>query len=112
VFPKGLGGLGDMAGMMKQAMQMKAKIEEMKEQMAQEVIEASAGGGMVQVTMNGKFEVIGVKIDPEVINADDTEMLESLVQAAFNDGVQRAQEAYKNRISEVTGGIDIPGLTS
>ena len=101
-----------MAGMMKQAMQMKAKMEELKEQLGDETVEATAGGGMVTVVMTGKFEIISVNINPEVINADDAEMLESLVQAAVNDGVQRAQEMIKARMSELTGGIDIPGLTS
>jgi len=112
VFPKGLGGLGDMAGMMKQAMQMKAKMEELKERLADETVEASAGGGMVSLVMNGKFEVMSVKIDPEVVDKDDVETLETLVQAAINDGVQRAQEMIKAKMSELTGGIDIPGLTS
>ena len=111
MLPKGLGGLGDMAGMMKQAMQMKSKMEELKEQMGNETVEASAGGGMVTLVMSGKMEVISVSIDPEVIDKEDPETLESLVQAAMNDGVQRAQELIKARMTELTGGIDIPGLT-
>lgn len=101
-----------MAGMMKQAMQMKAKMEELKETLGDETVEASAGGGMVTIVMNGKFEVMSVQIDPEVIDKDDPETLETLVQAAINDGVQRAQEMIKARMTELTGGIDIPGLTS
>lgn len=112
MFPKGLGSLGDMAGMMKQAMQMKAKMEQIKEQLAEVTVEASAGGGMVTVMMNGKFEVVSVVIDPEVINPEDADMLQSLVQAAFNDGVQRVQILVREKMSELTGGIDIPGLTS
>ncbi len=112
MLPKGLGGLGDMAGMMKQAMQMKSKMEELKEQLADATVEATAGGGMVTIVMNGKFEVLSVSIDPEVIDKEDSETLEALVQAAFNDGVQRAQEMIKSRMTELTGGIDIPGLTS
>jgi DNA-binding YbaB/EbfC family protein len=98
--------------MMKQAMQMKAKMEQLKETLGDETVEASAGGGMVTIVMNGKFEVISVSIDPEVIDKEDPETLETLVQAAINDGVQRAQEMIKARMTELTGGIDIPGLTS
>ena len=112
MLPKGLGGLGDMAGMMKQAMQMKSQMEELKEQLGNETVEASAGGGMVTIVMTGKFEVVSVSIDPEVIDKEDSETLEALVQAAFNDGVERAQEMIKNKMTELTGGIDIPGLTS
>jgi DNA-binding YbaB/EbfC family protein len=101
-----------MAGMMKQAMQMKAKMEELKESLGDETVEASAGGGMVTIVMSGKFEVMSVQIDPEVIDKDDPETLETLVQAAINDGVQRTQEMIKARMTEMTGGIDIPGLTS
>ncbi len=112
MLPKGLGGLGDMAGMMKQAMQMKSKMEELKEQLADATVESAVGGGMVKLVMNGKFEVLSVSIDPEVIDKNDPETLESLVQAAVNEGVQRAQEMIKARMTELTGGIDIPGLTS
>jgi hypothetical protein len=112
VLPKGLGGLGDMAGMMKQAMQMKAQMEEMKEQLGNETVEAAAGGGMVTIVMTGKFEVVSVTIDPEVIDKEDPDTLQSLVQAAFNDGVERTQQMIKARMTEMTGGIDIPGLTS
>ena len=108
MFPK---GLGDMAGMMKQAMQMKAKAEEMKEKLADESVEASSGGGMVSVVMNGKFEVISVTIDPEVIDKDEPEMLQTLVQAAVNEGVAKVQELVQEKMKELTGGLNIPGLT-
>ena len=101
---------GNMAGMMKQAMQMKSKMEALKEELANEMVEASAGGGMVTIVMNGKLEVLSVSIDPEVIDKADPETLESLVQAAFNDGVQRTQQMIKAKMTELTGGIDIPGL--
>jgi hypothetical protein len=84
----------------------------MKETLGDERIEASAGGGMVSVTMNGKFEVVAVKIDPEVINKDDAEMLETLVRAAANDAVRKVQELVKAKMTELApGGLEIPGLT-
>ena len=110
MFPKGLGGLGDMAGMMKQAMELKSKMAELKESLADETVEASAGGGMVTVVINGKNEVLSVKIDPEVINTDDVEMLETLVQAAVNEGITRVQEVVAAKMQELTGGLNIPGM--
>jgi len=108
---KGLGDLGKMSGMLRQALEVKQRIEEMKENLAQERIDAAAGGGMVQVQLNGKMEVLSIKIDPEVINPEEPEMLETLVQAAVNEGVAKAQAMLKERMGELTGGLDIPGLT-
>jgi hypothetical protein len=107
-----MGGLGNIAGLMKQAMEMKGKMEEIKAQMAEEVVEATAGGGMVTVELNGRFELIALKIEPEIINKDEAEMLETMVRAAVNEGVRKVQERLKERMSELTGGFDVPGLTS
>ena len=82
---KGLGGLGDigkMGNILKQAMQVKNHIEELKEQLGEERIEASAGGGMVTVVMSGKLDIISIKLDPEIVDPNDTEMLETLIRAA------------------------------
>ena len=108
MFPKGLGNL---SGMVKQAMEMKAKMEEMKEKLGDETVEAAAGGGMVQVVVNGRFELLSIKIDPEVIDTDDPEMLETLVRAAINEGIMKVQVLVKDKMKELTGGMDIPGLT-
>lgn len=108
---KGLGQLGNLHNMLQQARQMKEQIEVLKEKLGDERVEATAGGGMVTVTMNGKFEVVAVKIDPEVINKDDAEMLETLVRAATNDAVRKVQELVKAKMTELTGGLEIPGLT-
>ncbi|SRR5690606_22536355 len=112
MLPKGLGNLGNMGQMMKQAMELKGRMEEIKENLANERIEASSGGGMVNVVVNGKMELVELKIDPEVITKDDPEMLETLVRSAVNEGVRKAHEHVKNKMTELTGGIDIPGLTS
>lgn len=109
---KGLGDLGKMGGMLKQAMEMKERMEELKEQLGNERIEASSGGGMVQLVMTGKMEMLSIKIDPEIINPDEPEMLETLIQAAVNDGTHKAQDMVKEKMQEMAGGIDIPGLTS
>ncbi len=100
-----------MAGMMKQAMAMKQRMEEFKESLADETVEASAGGGMVTVVVNGQMKVLSIKIDPEVINKDESEMLETLIRAAINDGMEKMQAFVKAKMSELTGGLNIPGLT-
>ena len=108
---RGLGDLGKMGGMLKQAMEMKGRIEEIKAGLADERVESSAGGGMVTVVMNGNLEVISLKIDPEIVQQDDVEMLETLILAAINEAGEKARELVKAKMTEVAGGIDIPGFT-
>lgn len=108
---KGLGNLGNLQGLIKQAMAVKGKIEELKDSLGNERIEAAAGGGMVTVVMTGKFEIDSIKIDPEIIDKDDPEVLETLVTAAVNDAVRKTQELVKSKMTELTGGVDVPGLT-
>ncbi len=111
MFPKGIGNLGNMANMMKQVMEIKGKIEAIKEELAHETVEASSGGGLVTVVINGKQEVLSVAIDPAIIDREDPETLQTLVKAAFNDAVRKTKEMMKARMEEVTGGLDIPGLS-
>ena len=108
---KGLGNLANLQGLVKQAMEVKGKMEELKEQLGDEQVEASAGGGMVTVVMTGKFEVVSLRIDPEIIDKDDPEMMETLVRAAVNEAIRNVQEVVKGKMKELTGGIDVPGLT-
>jgi len=112
MLPKGLGGLGDIGNMMKHALELKSNMERLKETLAAERIEGSSGGGMVTVLMSGRLEVLSVKIDPEIVNPEDPEMLETLVAAAMNEANRKAQEMVKEKMTELTGGIDIPGITS
>jgi nucleoid-associated protein EbfC len=100
-----------MGGMMKRVMEMKENMAQIKEELGELTVEASSGGGMVTAVCTGKFEVLSVKIDPEIIDKDDPEMLETLVTAAVNEAVRKAQQLVKEKVAEVTGGIDIPGLT-
>ena len=109
---KGLGNLGNLSNMLKQAMEVKGKMEEMKESLANERVEAEIGAGQVQVVMSGGFEVLALKIDPEIIDKEDPEMLESMVRAGVNAGVAKVRELVQDKLKEVTGGMDIPGLTS
>jgi len=100
----------DIGKLLKQAQQMQAKMAEMQERLAEKTIESSAGGGMVKVTMNGRHEVISLKIDPEVVDPADVEMLEDLVIAAVNEARSRIDEMVKAEMSSLTGGISMPGL--
>lgn len=112
MFPKGLGGLGDMANIMKQAMQLRDNMDEIKASLGNQTVEASSGGGMVKVVFNGKIELLSLTIDPDIDTSGDREMLETLVTAAINEGIRKAQELLKTKMQEITGGIDIPGITS
>ena len=101
------GGLGQM---MKQAQKMQAKIMKIQEEMAERSVEASAGGGMVTVTANGKQEILSIRIEPEVVDPEDVEMLQDLVAAAVNEALKKAQEMVAEEMAKVTGGMQLPGL--
>ncbi len=112
MLPKGIGNLGNLGGMVKSALELKGKVEQLKASLGNERVEASAGGGMVTVVMTGKMEVVSLKIDPDVIDKDDPEMLATLVQAAMNEAIRKAHELVKEKMTQITGGLDIPGITS
>jgi DNA-binding YbaB/EbfC family protein len=95
---------------LKQAQQMHAKIAQLQEEMAGKTVEASSGGGMVNIVMNGKQEVLSIRIDPEVVNREDVEMLQDLVVAAVNEAIRKSQEMMTEEMKKVTGGLNIPGL--
>jgi len=105
---KGLGG--NLGELLEQAGQLQGKIEEMKAEAAQKQISASAGGGMVTVTMNGKQEVTAVVIDPSIVSTNDLTMLQDLVQAATNEAIRKSQAILKEQLSQLTGGLPIPGF--
>jgi DNA-binding YbaB/EbfC family protein len=93
--------------MMKQAQQMQDKLQK---QMAELKVEATAGGGMVTVVANGKQEIVSIKIDKEVINPEDGQMLEDLVLAACNEALRKSREMMQAELGKLTGGLKIPGL--
>lgn len=114
-FPKGMGamggmGAGNMNQMLKQAKKMQEQMLKMQEEMEEKVYEASSGGGMVSVKINGKKELMGITINPEVLDPDDVEMLEDLIIAAVNEGMRKADESSQSEMSKLTGGLNIPGL--
>jgi len=103
----GKGGLGNM---MKQVQQMQAKMEEMQAQLEGQEVEGTSGGGMIKVIANGKQEIVSIEIDPEVVDKDDVEMLQDLIVAAVNQAREKAQELQQQQMSELTGGLNLPGL--
>ncbi|MEE8381743.1 MAG: YbaB/EbfC family nucleoid-associated protein [Thermodesulfobacteriota bacterium] len=102
----------NLGSIMKQAQKMQAQIAKIQEELAQKTVEASAGGGMVSVVASGKQEIVSIKIEPEVVDPKDVEMLQDLVVAAVNEALRKAQEMVAEEMSKVTGGLQIPGLTS
>jgi DNA-binding YbaB/EbfC family protein len=103
-------GLGAMGDLLKQAQEMQARIAKIQDELGQRTVAGSAGGGMVQATVNGKFNLTAVKIEPSVINVAEKEMLEDLILAAVNDGMRKARDMVSSEMSKITGGFKIPGL--
>ena len=100
-------GLGDIV---KQAQELQERLSKVQEEASSRTVEASAGGGMVKVTVNGKLEVVRLQIEPQVLTGGDIEMLQDLVTAAVNEGIRSAQRMMADEMSKLTGGLKIPGL--
>ena len=96
--------------MMKQAQKMQAKMATMQEELKNEELEASAGGGMVKVKITGDVQIVSITIDPGAVDPDDVEMLQDMVTAAVNEAIRSAQELAAARMNDITGGMNIPGL--
>jgi len=100
----------DMGKMMKQAQQMQAKMMRVQEELETKTVEAASGGGMVTAVVNGKHELVSLKIEKDVVDPADIEMLQDLVVAAVNEGVRKAHEMAQEEMSKLTGGLNIPGM--
>jgi nucleoid-associated protein EbfC len=100
----------NMQQLLKQAQKMQQDMMAAQEQLKDETVEASAGGGMVTVVVSGDLAVKSIKIDPDAIDPDDPEMLADLVLAAVNEGLRSAQELAAGKMSGLTGGMDLGGL--
>ena len=99
-----------MGALLKQAQQMQAEMAKAQEQLKDEVVEASAGGGMVKVTMGGDLTLREIKIDPEAIDPEEAELLSEMVQAAVNEAIRSAQELASSKMGGITGGMGGLGL--
>ena len=100
----------NMGKLMKQAQEMQAKMGKLQEELANKEVAGTSGGGMVVVRMNGQQEVISVRIEPEVFDEGDREMLEDLVAAAVNEARRQALELAQEEMTKITGGLPMPGL--
>jgi hypothetical protein len=99
----------NLSNMMKQAQEMQQKMQEMQQRLAEEEITGSSGGGMIQVTINGKGQTTKVSIDPSLIDPNEGGVLEDLIAAANNDARQKLDEYMQEQMSEITGGMQMPG---
>ena len=102
----------DLGGILQQAQQLQERLANVQQELATRTVEASSGGGMVTATVNGKLEVIGIRIDPTLLDSKDVDMLQDLVVAAVNEGIRSAQRLVADEMGKVTGGLGIklPGM--
>ena len=96
--------------LMKQAKVMQKQLETMQEELKSMVFEASSGGGAVKVKVNGDQQLLEVKMNKEIVDPDDIEMLEDMIMVAVNDALMKAKNEYKNKMGSMTGGMNMPGL--
>lgn len=100
----------NLSGLMKQAQKLQSKMAEMQEEVGNRKVSAQAGGGMVEAEVNGRLELVSLRIDPEVATPEDVDMLQDLILAAVNEALNRAREMMAQEMSKLTGGMQIPGL--
>ncbi len=100
----------NMGELMQHARQFQEKMATIQEELAQRTVTGSAGGGMVTVTVNGRGELVGLAIEPEIVDPGDVDMLQDLVLAAVNDGLAKAKELARSEMAKLTGGLNIPGM--
>lgn len=96
--------------LIKQAQVFQEKIKKVQEELKDKSVEATSGGGMVTVTANGRQEILSIKIEPEVVNPNEIEMLQDLILAAVNEATRKADELAKGEMKKITGGLNIPGM--
>ena len=99
-----------LTNMVKQAQQLQTKMAELQEELGTRTIEAASGGGMVTVVVNGKQELLSINIEPEILKDEDPELIQDLILAAVNEGLNRSREMVQNEMQKLTGGLNIPGL--
>ncbi len=100
----------NMGDLMKQAQQFQEKMSTVQEELAGQTVSGVSGAGMVTATVNGNGELLDLQIEPGIVTPDDVQMMQDLIVAAVNDGLQKAKEAGKAEMSKLTGGLNIPGM--
>lgn len=104
------GGSGNMSQMLKQAQKMQEDMASLQEDLEQREYTASSGGGMIEVTVDGKHLIKSIKINPDAMDADEPEMLEDLITVAVNEAISNAIKTAESEMGAVTGGLNLPGL--
>ncbi|MFH2220503.1 MAG: YbaB/EbfC family nucleoid-associated protein [Pseudomonadota bacterium] len=99
-----------MGNMMKQAQKLQSRMLKLQEELAEKTVEATAGGGMVKAVANGRQQVLSIRIDEEVVDPHDVEMLQDLILSAVNEALTKSQEMVSGEMAKLTGGMNIPGL--
>jgi DNA-binding YbaB/EbfC family protein len=102
--------MNNLQNLLKQAQKMQARVSQMQAELADRKVEATAGGGMVTAVVNGRQELVSLKLEREVVNPDDVEMLEDLILAAVNEAMSRAGDVAAEEMRKITGGLNLPGL--
>ncbi len=105
-----MAGFGDIANMFGKVQELQSNMKRMQEEMRNKTYQADSGGGMVSATVNGKGELLEIKIEPQAVDTNDLEMLEDLLKAAVNAAMAKCQEEMKQQMSQMTGGLNIPGM--
>jgi DNA-binding YbaB/EbfC family protein len=100
----------EMQDMLRQAQQMQERLARVQEELAGKTVEASAGGGMVTVVVNGRQEIVSVRIEKEVVSPDDVGLLQDLVAGAVNEAISRSRKMMADEMAKITGGLNLPGL--
>jgi len=100
----------NMGNLMKQAQQFQAKMAKLQEELGERTVEASSGGGMVTAVANGKQEILSIRVDPEVIDPEDVEMLQDLILAAVNDALNKAKNMVNEEMGQLTRGLNLPNI--
>ncbi len=109
--PKGMGGgPQNMQSMIKQAQKMQEEMEKTQEALNEKEYTTSAGGGMVECTMNGKKELVSLTIKPEAVDPEDVEILQDMVISAVNEAIRQVEEAHSSEMEKITNGISLPGI--
>lgn len=108
---KGLGNLANLGSLMKQAQEMGGKMQQLTEELKAKRVTGSAGAGLVEVDANGAGEVLAVRIDPSLVEKQDRELIEDLLPAAINAALEKTKDLYAEQMNELTGGLNIAGLS-
>ena len=109
--PQGMGkGMGNQKDMLRQVQKMQQEMEAMQEELESREYDIAAGGGVCQIKINGKKEILSIELDPDIVDADDIETLQDILVAGVNEAIKRVEEASGSEMSKITGNLNIPGL--